>query len=104
MQPLIDGLQQCQDSAGCLEGNYDVAFAQDNPQCPKPLVVPDRDDPTTPIPGSGCALPCLSFMYTDDEWDIFLETFNFFSYFGLAAGLYMTGVGIYNLIKAGEKA
>lgn len=100
--PLIAGLQTCQDAMDCVEGNYNVAFAADEPSCPKPLVVPDRDDPTYPIAGTGCALPCLSYMYTDDEWRTSMDSLEFFSYFGFAAGVYMIFVSAYKFYIASE--
>src|SRR3546814_10734018 len=85
-------LKSCADTAGCTSGNYDIAYTDDQPQCPKPLVLPDRDDPTYPIDGkvdlrqnwhwcvqlithaipmpsvgTECALPCLSFFFSDEE-------------------------------------
>lgn len=45
-------LESCVSTPTCTEGNYNVAYEDDIPQCPKPLVVPDRDDPSDPIPGT----------------------------------------------------
>lgn len=51
LDPLLDGLQQCEDTSGCFAGNYSVLYEEDQPDCPSPLLVPDRNDPTNPIAG-----------------------------------------------------
>lgn len=47
MQFLVLQLETCVDTPSCASGNYDVFFEEDKPQCPHPLVVPDRDPDIT---------------------------------------------------------
>lgn len=44
-------------------------------ECPAPLVIPEGDNPSYPVDGTACALPCPLLSYTLDEYKVFFFFF-----------------------------